>query len=99
MTAGLIIYSRNISMNLKKFFDRDIYKKIIIFFHQNPSSIDTPRGVATWINYDRSKVNKALKELSRQKILNAHKSAAATGYSYTTDKKIIKEVKKHLRNI
>ncbi len=86
-------------MNLEKFFKSNIHKKIITFFHQNPSSIDTPRGVAAWINYDRTKVNKALKELSRQKILNTHKSATATGYSYTTDKKIIKEVKKHLRNI
>lgn len=86
-------------MNLKKFFKSDIHKKIILFFHQNPSSIDTPRGVATWINYDRPKVNKALKELSKHKILNVHKSATATGYSYTTDKKIIREIKKHLQNI
>lgn len=86
-------------MNLEKFLKSSIHRKIIIFFHQNPSSIDTPRGVATWINYDRSRVNKALKELAKQKILNVHKSATATGYSYTTDKKIIKEVKRLLRNI
>ncbi len=86
-------------MNLKKFFKSDIHKKIIIFFHQNPSSIDTPRGVATWINYDRTKVSSALKELAKNKILNIHKAATATGYSYTSDKKIIEQVKKLLRNI
>ena len=86
-------------MSLKKFFKSDLYRKIIIFFHQNPSSIDTPRGVATWINYDRPKVNKALKELAKHKILNIHKSATATGYSYTRDKKIIREIEKQLQNI
>ncbi|MFH0731868.1 MAG: hypothetical protein V2A72_02975 [Candidatus Omnitrophota bacterium] len=86
-------------MSLKKFFNSPIHKKIIIFFHQNPSSIDSPRGVATWINYDRLKVIKALKELTRHKILNIHKSAAITGYSYTTDAKIIKEIEKHIHSI
>ncbi|MBN1405099.1 MAG: hypothetical protein JW946_01105 [Candidatus Omnitrophica bacterium] len=86
-------------MNLKKFFKLDIHKKIIIFFHQNPSSIDTPRGVSAWINYDRAKVNKALKDLAKVKILDTHKSATATGYSYTTDANIIKEIEKHLHNI
>lgn len=84
-------------MNLKKFFKSDIHKKIIRFFHQNPSSIDTPRGVATWINYDRGKVSKALKELVKEEILNSHKSATATGYSYTTDKKIIDNIEKLLK--
>ena len=84
-------------MNLKKFFKSDIHKKIIIFFNQNPSSIDTPRGVATWINYDRGKVREALKELVKEKILNSHKSATATGYSYTTDKKIIDNIEKLLK--
>jgi len=88
----------SINMSLKKFFKSDIHKKIIIFFHQNPSCIDTPRGVATWINYERPKVSKALKELSKHKILNLHKSATATGYSYTIEKAIIKEINNLLNN-
>lgn len=85
-------------MSLKKFFKSDIHKKIIVFFHQNPSSLDTPRGVAVWINYDRPKVKEALKELAKAKILNIHKSAATTGYSYTTDKTIIKEIERLLQD-
>lgn len=83
-------------MNIKKFLKSDIHKKIICFFDQNPSSIDTPSGVATWISYNVEEVSKALDELTGKKILNAHKSDAATAYSYTTDKKIISEIKKLL---
>jgi len=86
-------------MNLKKFFKSPLHKKIIIFFHQNPSSVDTSRGVATWINYDGPKVSQALKELAKEKILNIHNSATATGYSYTTDKKIIEKIEKLLQRI
>lgn len=84
-------------MNLKKFFNSDIHKKIIAFFHQNPSSIDTPRGVSAWVNHDRAEVDEVLKELCKAKILDAHKSATATGYSYTRDKKIIKQIEKLLQ--
>ena len=84
-------------MSLKKIFKSDIHKKIIIFFHQNPSSVDTPRGVATWVNYDRRKVNTALKDLAKHKILNAHESESITGYSYTSDKKIMKQIDDFIR--
>ena len=37
-----------------------VHLKIIAFFHENQASIDTPRGVATWIGEDRAKVKQAL---------------------------------------
>ena len=47
-------------MDNKKVFSSPIHLKIIKFFHENQSSIDTPRGVATWISEDRAKTKAAL---------------------------------------
>jgi len=73
--------------------------KIIKFFHENQSSIDTPRGVATWIDEDRSKVKQALEELIDFGILVAHRSTSTTGYSYTRDSNMISKIGKLLKEI
>ena len=41
----------------------ELHLKIVRFFHENQASIDTPRGVSTWVREERSKVSKALEEL------------------------------------
>ena len=83
-------------MDLAKAFKSDVHRKIISFFHENQSSIDTPRGVATWISEDRTKVKKALEDLVALEVLVAHRSTSTTGYSYTSDSKIISKIKKIL---
>jgi len=83
----------------KKIFTSDIHVKVIKFFHENQASIDTPRGVATWINEERSKVKTALEDLVKAKILIAHRATSTTGYSYTNDDKIISKIDKFLKNI
>ena len=83
-------------MSLKKYLKSDIHKKIVVFFHQNPSSVDTAKGVAGWINYEKAKVSKALRELAKENILNMHKASSTTGYSYTTNRKLIKEIEKFI---
>ena len=83
-------------MDLAKAFRSDVHRKIISFFHENQSSIDTPRGVATWISEDRTKVKKALEDLVVLEVLVAHRSTSTTGYSYTSDSKIISKIKKIL---
>jgi len=75
-----------------------IYFKIVKFFHENPTSIDTPRGISTWIGENIRDVRKVLSKLVKLKILNAHEVTSTTGYSYTTDAKLIKEIKKILVN-
>lgn len=74
-----------------------IHLKILKFFHENQASIDTPRGVATWIGEERAKVKKALEDLVSSKILVAHRSTSTTGYSYTIDPKIISKVNRLLK--
>lgn len=83
-------------MDIAKLFKSDMHRKIITFFHENQSSIDTPRGVATWIGEERSKVISVLEDLVKAKILVAHRATSTTGYSYTRDNKIISKVTKLL---
>jgi len=80
-------------MSLKKFFKSEIHKKIILFFKENPSSIDTPRGVAAWVGTNREKAKKVLDELEQAGVLTAIETTSTSGYSFTQDKKIIKQVK------
>lgn len=75
----------------------DLHLKIIKFFHENQSSIDTPRGISTWVREERTKVSKALEDLVKLKILSAHRATSTTGYSYTRDPKIISKIEKLLK--
>ena len=83
-------------MDNKKVFSSPIHLKIIKFFHENQSSIDTPRGVATWIGEDRAKVKAALEDLVKNKILIADRATSTTGYGYTRDTALISKIGKLL---
>ena len=75
----------------------ELHLKIIRFFHENQASIDTPRGVSTWVREDRNKVKQALEDLVKLKILTAHRATSTTGYSYTRNAKIISKIEKLLK--
>jgi hypothetical protein len=79
-------------VDLNKALRSNIHLKILRFFHENQASIDTPRGVATWIGEERSKVKKALEDLVAIEILCAHRATSTTGYSYTSDGKLIRRI-------
>jgi len=80
-----------------KVFQSDLHLKIIKFFHENQASLDTPRGVSTWVHKDRAIVKKALEELVEMKVLVAHRSTSTTGYSYTRSAKTISKIEKLLK--
>ncbi len=85
-------------MALKKLINKSrLYKDIISFFIENPASIDTPRGISTWVKHDRSKVKHVLDKLAESGVLIAHKATSTTGYSFTRNRRIISEIKKALR--
>ena len=84
-------------MDINKALGSDIHLKIIRFFHENQASIDTPRGVATWIGEDRQKVKKALEDLVKLEVLVAHRATSITGYSYTRELKTISKINKILK--
>lgn len=79
-------------MDIDKALKTEILCKIVRFFHENQASIDTPRGVATWIGEERAAVKDALEELVSLKILVAHRSPSTTGYGYTRDEKLIAKI-------
>ena len=83
-------------MDINKALDSAIHLKVIEFFHENQSAIDTPRGVATWISEDRETVKKVLEDLVNMDILIAHRSSSITGYSYTREAKLLSRIKKLL---
>ena len=83
-------------MTIKDAAGSKLHSKIVRFFHENQGSIDTPRGVATWIAEEREAVKKALEDLVDLKILLAHRSTSTTGYSYTRDAKLIRRIAKLL---
>ena len=85
-------------MDIDKIFRSEINVKIVTFFHENQASIDTPRGVATWVGEDRAKVKAALEDLVKAKILVAHRTTSTTGYSYTSEDKLISKIEKLLKN-
>jgi predicted transcriptional regulator len=84
-------------MNLDRALNSKIHRKIIAFFHENQASVDTPRGIATWIREDRSRVREALEDLVQTGVLNAHRAPSTTGYGYTTDTKLIARIAKLLK--
>jgi hypothetical protein len=86
-------------MDLKSIVNKtELHRDIMRFFDENPASIDTPRGISTWVRGDSEKVKGILEELVALGILNAHKVTSTTGYSYTRNPKIIAQVKKALES-
>lgn len=79
-------------MNLTELLKDQIYFKILKFFSENPNSIDTPKGIATWTGQDREIVKSALDKLVKIGILTAHKVSSTTGYSYTDDPQLKKKI-------
>lgn len=84
-------------MTLKKIFSSPARKKILFFFHRNPTSIDSPRGIATWTGLGKKEAAKALEELVKTGLLIAHRATSMVGYAYTANKKLINKIKKYFQ--
>ncbi len=83
-------------MELKKYLDIAINRKIICFFMENPFSVDTSRGIATWINEDANKTEKALRNLVKARILVLHATALPAAYACSTNKHTISGIRLYL---
>ena len=84
-------------MSLKKLLNSELHVKIVIFFKENPTSMDSPRGIATWLGCKREETKKALDELTEAGVLNSISTASTSGYSFTQDKKLIKDINSLLK--
>jgi len=84
-------------MELERLLSDKLTKSIVAFFHENQSSIDTPRGIATWVKEERPKVKKVLDKLVKVGVLTDVRVSSTTGYCYTRNKKLIDEITKILK--
>lgn len=82
-------------MKLDKYLKSKINRKIIKFFFENPSCIDTSRSIATWVNEDVNKTEKSIKELVEAKVLIPHGNDITPAYGYTTDAYVISQIKSY----
>lgn len=83
---------------LEKICKFSLNLKIVSFFHENPSMIDTARGISSWLNHDYRQVKRALDVLVSQDILIAHRTSSTTAYGYTQNKELIVQIGKFLKN-
>ncbi len=83
--------------NLKKICGSGLNLKIISFFHENPSTVDTSGGIATWLNCDCEEIKKVLDYLVSQNILLSHHTGSTIAYAYTHNKEIINEIERILK--
>ncbi|HEO63666.1 MAG TPA: hypothetical protein ENN78_00145 [Candidatus Omnitrophica bacterium] len=76
----------------KKAVQDKVLKKIMFFYHENPSCVDNSENIASWINEGKKDVLSRLEYLVSKQILNKDKTSATAAYSYTQDKKIIEKI-------
>ncbi len=79
--------------------DPKLRGKILRFFLENEGSIDTPRGVSTWIEENLPAVRKALEHLADKGVLKAHRTTSTVGYSCPLPKKKIAEILSRLKKV
>lgn len=84
-------------MKIQKTLDSEIKRDIVNFFHRNQTTIDTAKGIATWVDFELEEVEIALEELVKSNILVAHRTTSTTGYAYTQDNQIIRLIDKHIK--
>lgn len=77
--------------NINRVMNCLIERKIISFFYENPSTVDTCDGIATWIGEEAGSVKKSLKALVKLNILIAH-HGITTAYGYTQDNDILSRI-------
>ncbi|MFH0790349.1 MAG: hypothetical protein V2A64_01820 [Candidatus Omnitrophota bacterium] len=83
--------------NLKKICACPLNLKILLFFQENPSTVDTANSLAAWINVSRDEIEKALEYLVAKGILIQHYIRGTKAYAYTQDKKSINQIEKFLK--
>ncbi len=82
--------------NIRSLLKNEVAKKILLFFYENPHSIDTPKGIATWISCDPNNVLKVLNTLVKEGILLIHRTASINAYSLTNKRDVTKEIDKYI---
>ncbi|MBU1888137.1 MAG: hypothetical protein KKB46_02970 [Candidatus Omnitrophica bacterium] len=84
---------------MKNLLKSEVTKKVLLFFNENPHSIDTAKGISVWIGCDVDKVQRSLDLLVKKGMVINHKTISTDAYSYTTKKDIVKKIEKHIKSL
>ena len=84
---------------IKELFKNEVTKRILLFFNENPNSIDTAKGISVWVECDIDEVRKALSRLVDKGVLINHKTASTNAYSYTNERGIVKVIERYIKNL
>lgn len=85
-------------LDISKICQSDLHFKIISFFYENQSSVDTVKGISIWVNHRPDEVSKVLEELVNLNILMAHRSEGVTGFAYTQNKEISNSIDNYIQD-
>ncbi|MFC1631782.1 hypothetical protein ACFL1I_03250 [Candidatus Omnitrophota bacterium] len=83
--------------DLKKICRLRMHLKLVSFFHENQSTVDTAQAIAAWLNQSHKEIETSLDYLVNQKILNIHRTGSTVAYGYTQDKKTIDEIENFIK--
>jgi len=83
-------------MEPEQLLSKNICRRILKFFMDNPALIDTARGISTWINREEEEVEPALRKLEEHGFLAAHRTSSTAAYSLSSDKSVLSRIKKLL---
>ena len=86
-------------MNIRTLFKNEVTRKVLLFFNENPQSIDTAKGISTWIDCEAEAVQKTLNKLVDQGILINHKAAFTDAYSYTNQRDTVKKIETYIKKL
>lgn len=84
---------------MKNLLKSEVTKKILLFFNENPHSIDTAKGISVWIGCNMDKVQRSLDLLVKKGMVINHKTISTNAYSYTTKKNVVKKIEKHIKSL
>lgn len=82
---------KNVFAQIKK--DR-MLRKILKFFYENPTCIDTSENIAGWIGEEEEKVKEKLEFLVKNRILNKDSTYLTAGYSLSQEKGLSSKLSK-----
>ena len=85
--------------NTKILFKNEVIKKILLFFNENPHSIDTAKGISIWVGCNVDAVQKALNRLVKEGVLVSHKTASTEAYAYTNHRDVVKKIEECIKNL
>ena len=82
---------------MKRLLQTPARLKIARFFLDNPTSIDTPRGISAWTNVAITDARAILEDMARSGILKAYRTSSTVGYSLSESRQVLRSLERAVR--